>query len=80
MDLKYWNRDIDPADKVINDVLVKAKGEGGVIAMDTAGNITTPFNSEGMYRAMIDTDGVMTISIYREEGEAEGVLMGNVEH
>ena len=48
--------------------------------MDTAGNITTPFNSEGMYRAMIDTDGVMTISIYREEGEAEGVLMGNVEH
>lgn len=70
----------DAADLVINDVLVKAKGEGGVIAMDVAGNITTPFNSEGMYRASIDTDGVMTISIYRDEGEAEGALMGNVEH
>ncbi len=70
----------DAADLVVNDVLVKAKGEGGVIAMDAAGNITTPFNSEGMYRASIDTDGVMTISIYREEGEAEGALMGNVEH
>jgi beta-aspartyl-peptidase (threonine type) len=70
----------DAADTVINDILVKAKGEGGVIAMDQAGNITTPFNSEGMYRASIDTDGEMTISIYREEGEPEGALMGNVDH
>jgi len=70
----------DAADTVVNDILVKAKGEGGVIAMDQAGNIATPFNSEGMYRASIDTDGEMTISIYREEGEPEGALMGNVEH
>jgi beta-aspartyl-peptidase (threonine type) len=70
----------DAADTVVNDILVEAKGEGGVIAMDTAGNITTPFNSEGMYRASIDTDGEMTISIYREEGEPEGALIGNVEH
>jgi beta-aspartyl-peptidase (threonine type) len=70
----------DAADTVVNDILVKAKGEGGVIAMDRAGNITTPFNSEGMYRASIDTDGEMTISIYREEGEPEGALTGNVEH
>ena len=70
----------EAADTVVNDILVKAKGEGGVIAMDHAGNITTPFNSEGMYRASIDTDGVMTISIYREKGEPEGALMGNVEH
>jgi beta-aspartyl-peptidase (threonine type) len=70
----------DAADTVVNNILVEAKGEGGVIAMDTAGNITTPFNSEGMYRASIDTDGEMTISIYREEGEPEGALIGNVDH
>jgi len=70
----------EAADTVINDILVKAKGQGGVIAMDHSGNITTPFNSEGMYRASIDTDGEMTISIYREEGEPEPALMGNVEH
>jgi beta-aspartyl-peptidase (threonine type) len=70
----------DAADTVVNDILVKAKGEGGVIAMDAKGNITTPFNSEGMYRASISTDGEMTISIYREEGEPEGALIGNVEH
>jgi len=70
----------EAADTVVNDILVKAEGEGGIIAMDAAGNITTPFNSEGMYRASIDTDGNMKISIYREEGEPEGALVGNVEH
>ena len=70
----------EAADTVVNNILVKAEGEGGVIAMDAAGNIATPFNSEGMYRASIDTDGNMKISIYREEGEPEAALMGNVEH
>jgi len=64
----------------VNDVLVKAGGEGGVIAMDPEGNITTPFNVEGMYRASIDVDGEVLVSIYRGEGEAEGALTGKVEH
>jgi beta-aspartyl-peptidase (threonine type) len=70
----------EAADYVVNDVLVKAGGEGGVIAMDREGNITTPFNVEGMYRASIDVDGEIMISIYRGEGEAEGALAGKVEH
>ena len=70
----------EAADTVVNDILVKAKGEGGVIAIDRYGNIATPFNSEGMYRASIDTSGVMDISIYRENGETEGALTGNVDH
>ena len=70
----------DAADTVVNGILVRAKGEGGVIAMDGAGNIATPFNSEGMYRASIDTDGQMMISIYREEGEPQAALTDTVEH
>ena len=70
----------EAADTVVNDILVRAKGEGGVIAIDAAGNIATPFNSEGMYRASINTDGEMSISIYREDGEPEGALSGNVDH
>ncbi len=70
----------EAADYVVNDVLVKAGGEGGVIAMDRDGNITTPFNVEGMYRASIDVEGEIEILIYREEGEAEGALAGKVEH
>jgi beta-aspartyl-peptidase (threonine type) len=68
------------ADTVVNDILVKARGEGGVIAIDRQGNISMPFNSEGMYRASIDTDGEMTISIYRENDEPSPVLTGNVDH
>lgn len=70
----------EAADYVVNDVLVKAGGEGGVIAMDRDGNIATPFNVEGMYRASIDVDGEIEILIYREEGEAEGALTGKAEH
>lgn len=70
----------EAADTVVNDVLVKAQGEGGVISMDAAGNIATPFNSEGMYRASIDVDGKMTISIYRDEGDTTAALTGTVDH
>lgn len=40
------------ADKVINTNIKKLGGEGGLIAVDAAGNIAMPFNSEGMYRGM----------------------------
>ena len=70
----------EAADTVVNGVLVKANGEGGVIAIDRHGNIATPFNSEGMYRASIDTGGEMTIGIYREDGMQTSVLTGNVHH
>ncbi len=70
----------EASDTVVNDILVKAQGEGGVIAIDRQGNIATPFNSEGMYRASVDTKGEMVISIFRENGEAKGTLTGNVDH
>ncbi len=69
----------EAAATVVNDILFKANGEGGVIAIDRHGNIATPFNSEGMYRASIDTRGVMSIAIYREDGE-QAALTGNVQH
>lgn len=56
------------ADAVVHDVLAKAGGDGGVIAMDRTGHIAMPFNTEGMYRASIDVDGQMTIAIYGDEG------------
>lgn len=39
------------AHEVIHNTLVKAGGEGGIIAIDRAGNIVTKFNSAGMFRA-----------------------------
>lgn len=55
------------ADEVVMEKLVKRGGEGGVIAVDKNGNIAMPFNSEGMYRASIDTDGKVFIGIYKDE-------------
>jgi beta-aspartyl-peptidase (threonine type) len=40
-------------------------GEGGMIGIDAAGNISMIFNSEGMYRGMIDTNGKVAVSIFR---------------
>ncbi|MBU8899054.1 isoaspartyl peptidase/L-asparaginase [Corallococcus sp. M34] len=56
----------EAAHVVVNDVLVKAGGEGGVIAMDHQGNVTMPFNSSGMYRGVIGEDGVPHVAIFQE--------------
>lgn len=65
--MKYLGVSLDEAaNSVVNDVLVEAKGEGGVIAIDGQGNIAMPFNSKGMYRASIDTDGKVTVAIYQD--------------
>ena len=63
--VKYQGVDVaSAADTVINKVLKEAGGEGGVIAIDAEGHLALPFNSSGMYRAMIDTQGQLSIGIY----------------
>ncbi len=57
----------EAADTVVMDVLVKAGGEGGVIALDEHGNVAMPFNSPGMYRGYMGPDGVPSVAIFREE-------------
>ncbi len=57
----------DAADAVVNQVLREAGGDGGVIAVDPAGNISMPFNTPGMYRASIDVDGHLRVAIYGDD-------------
>ena len=54
----------DAAKEVIQNRLLRIGGDGGLIAVDTLGNITMPFNTEGMYRACKASDGSEQISIY----------------
>ena len=54
----------DACDVVVYDKLVKIGGEGGLIAIDKAGNIEMPFNSEGMYRACRNNTGRNEVLIY----------------
>jgi beta-aspartyl-peptidase (threonine type) len=54
------------ADRVVMDTLVKAGGEGGIIAMDAQGNVAMPFNSKGMYRGYMGADGGASVAIFRD--------------
>lgn len=49
---------------VVKDKLVKMGGEGGLIGIDTQGNIELCFNSEGMYRGILRQDEEMYLGIY----------------
>jgi beta-aspartyl-peptidase (threonine type) len=65
--VKYHGLSVQAAgDEVIHKKLAPVKGEGGVIILDRHGNFATPFNSEGMYRGHIGTDGVAHVSIYKD--------------
>ena len=39
-------------------------GKGGLIAVDARGNVTLPFNTEGMYRGWVDAEGGCHTAIY----------------
>ncbi|PSL30249.1 isoaspartyl peptidase/L-asparaginase family protein [Dyadobacter jiangsuensis] len=56
----------DAANEVVMKKLVERGGEGGVIAVDRNGNVAMPFNSEGMYRGYIKSDGKREILIYKD--------------
>ena len=51
--------------EVINVKLPKMDGEGGMIGVDAAGNMSLLFNSAGMYRGAKSSDGTSHVSIYK---------------
>tara|TARA_B100000809_G_scaffold25608_1_gene22480 strand:- start:2375 stop:3304 length:930 start_codon:yes stop_codon:yes gene_type:complete len=53
------------ANEVINKRILEIGGDGGLIAVDTQGNIAMPFNTEGMYRGVKTSKGIDVISIYK---------------
>jgi beta-aspartyl-peptidase (threonine type) len=53
------------ASEVIHKRILEIGGDGGLIAVDTKGNISMPFNTEGMYRATRSSDGIDEVSIYK---------------
>ncbi|MBI4946381.1 MAG: isoaspartyl peptidase/L-asparaginase [Bacteroidetes bacterium] len=52
--------------EVVMNKLKPQGGEGGLIAIDTKGNIAMPFNTAGMYRACMNKDGKSEVKIYKE--------------
>jgi beta-aspartyl-peptidase (threonine type) len=56
----------DAADLIVMKKLPELGGDGGVIAVDAQGNIAMPFNTSGMYRGWIRSDGTRETAIFRE--------------
>ena len=66
--MEYLGESVDAsATHVIQTTLGEAGGTGGVIALDRQGNVSMPFNTEGMYRGTITRSGVVTTGIYGDE-------------
>lgn len=64
--MAYLKESVDnAADHVVNTTLVEKGGSGGLIALDNQGNISMPFNTEGMYRGYIKPDE-RVVKIYKE--------------
>ncbi len=64
--MEYKNLSLQEAcDVVVMNKLVKIGGEGGLIALDSKGNIALPFNSDGMYRASKKQNENLFIGIYK---------------
>jgi beta-aspartyl-peptidase (threonine type) len=65
--MEYKGYSVDKAaNEVVMKKLVSMGGEGGLIAMDRKGNITMPFNSAGMYRGYMKSNGKKEILIYKK--------------
>lgn len=52
-------------DEVVQHRLKNIDGDGGLIAVDTQGNIVLSFNTEGMYRACRNNEDRHEVSIYK---------------
>lgn len=63
--VKYMNESAASAGAaVINGEIVEMGGDGGAIVMTADGGFAFPFNTDGMYRGWIGTDGVPHVAIY----------------
>lgn len=64
--MEYAGMTLENAAKmVIHHKMVSLGGEGGLIALDSNGNVSMPFNCEGMYRGVIGSGRHMKVEIYK---------------
>ncbi|UTT83731.1 isoaspartyl peptidase/L-asparaginase [Vibrio pelagius] len=66
--MRYLKEDVHTAcEHIIQGELKEMGGEGGLIAIDSQGEIHFGMNSSGMYRASVDVDGTVEVKIYADD-------------
>lgn len=52
--------------EVIQNKLTQLGGDGGIVALDSQGNVSMEFNTPGMYRASMNAKGDLYIGLYKD--------------
>ena len=63
--MDYKGLSVVDASKTVLDKVARMGGDGGLIALDKKGNMAMPFNTEGMYRGSVTSDGKVEVLIYK---------------
>jgi beta-aspartyl-peptidase (threonine type) len=50
---------------IVNQKLKKQGAMGGLIAVDKNGNVAMPFNTAGMFRGFVKSDGEKKVMMFR---------------
>jgi len=65
--MEYKNLSLQKAaEEMIMKKVPQLGGDGGLIAVDKKGNFAMPFNTAGMYRGYIRSDGKAVVKIYKD--------------
>ena len=65
--MEYNNLSLQKAaEEMIMKKVPQLGGDGGLIAVDKKGNFAMPFNTAGMYRGYIRSDGKAVVKIYKD--------------
>lgn len=65
--IRYRGDDLASAANAAIAELTEDGCGAGLIALDAAGNIAMPHNTEGMYRGCISADGTLSVGIYADD-------------
>ena len=62
--VEYSGLTINEASKRVMKKVKDLGGDGGVVVLDTKGNVAMEFNTPGMYRAHMNSEGKLNVRIY----------------
>jgi L-asparaginase / beta-aspartyl-peptidase len=65
--IDYARMRVDKAAQTAIDKVAELGGDGGVIALDSRGNLATPFNTTGMFRGHVTEDGRIVVKMFGDE-------------
>ncbi len=63
--MEYGNETLARATENTLEKVEEMGGDGGLIALDKNGHFVYPFNTSGMYRGVVTSDGDIQVEIYR---------------